>query len=259
MEEKVILKFPQKLWALINIPSEIIKWGPNGTSILIDLKSMEDYLQSSESLFKLKRISSFINQLEIHGFEKISSAEYRNDFFQENCLHLLPRIERRPANGKLDLCQRLIPKISLKYKARLSLRNELVFKTIEKCLRENVEIVEVSEEYFDNPDEIVPNYSQHEGFSGFFGDHLTNQQLKTFFSEEIKIETNLTPEKMDLDRVPVNLIQSNEFMLKIDESLNDEVEMMDVSENVVCNDDRSNEDFSNLFSQIRESIDVLNE
>lgn len=256
MEEKNILKFPKKLWALINTPSEIIKWGSSGISILIDLNSLEDYLKSSESLFKLKRISSFINQLEIYGFEKISSTEYRNVFFQENCLDLLSQIERRSFfNG--NLCQQLIPKNSLLYKARLSLQNELVFKTIGKCLRENAEIVEVPEEYFDNPTEIVPNYSQHEGIPGFFGNHVTNEQLKTFFSE-VKVETNLIPEKMDLDGVPVNLIQSNEFMLpyesiKIDESLNDE--MMDVSENVV----QSNEDFSNLFSQIRESIDVLNE
>lgn len=251
MEEKNILNFPKKLWALINTPSEIIKWGPNGTSILIDLKSLKDYLKSSESLFKLKRITSFINQLELHGFVKLSSTEYRNVFFLENCLELLSQIERRPATLNGNLCQRLIPKNSLMDKARLSLRNELVFKTIGKCLTENVEIVEVPEEYFDNPAEIVPNYSQHEGFSGFFGDHVTNEQLKTFFSDE-KVETDLIPEKMDLDSVPDN-------SFKIDESLNDEIEMMDVSANVECNDGQSNEDFNNLFSQIRESIDVLNE
>lgn len=266
MEEKNNLKFPKKLWTLINNPSEIIKWGPNGTSILFDLNSMEDYLKSSESIFKLKRISSFINQLEVHEFRNISSIdliqEYRNEFFFENCPELLPMIQRQKPT-RLDLCQKYIPETSLIEKARLSLRNELVFKTIKNTLRENVAIVEVPEEYFDNPTEIIPNFSQHEGFLGFFGNHVSKEQLKAFFSE-VKVEKDLIPESIQIDEnlndeMEVDSLgQSNEFLLPYESIKLDEIEQMEVSE-VVDQNDNSNGDFNNLFSQIRESIDVLNE
>lgn len=270
MEEKNNLKFPVKLWALTNTPCETITWSQNGTSILIDLKSIEDYLQSENSLFKIKTISSFNNQLQIHGFEQISSTdsmeEYRHEFFQENCSELLPQIVRKSAPHpliqqrneikRLDPCRRLIPINSLMYKARLNLRNELVFNTIGNILRQNIPIVEVPEEYFDNPDESIPNYSQHVGLHGFFGDHVTNEQLKSFFTESI-VEPVLVPELIDPEPI---LIQSNEFMLPCETiKIDDEIEAMDVSENFDCDENESSVAVSNLFTQIRESIDVLNE
>lgn len=259
MEEEKSLKFPAKLWALINTPSEVIKWNPNGTSILLDLEYLEHHLKSSNSLFKLKRIASFINQLELHGFEKLSTNEYRHGFFQENRSELLSQIVPRPS----DPCRRIVPTNSLMNKARLNLRNELVFRRIGKILKDYVPIVDVPEEYFDNPAEIVPNYLQHEGFPGFFGNHVTNDQLKKFFSETEIVEPTISSEP------PERLLeQSNEFLLpyetiQIDESSSDGIECMDVSESVECEDgprdDQSSDAFSNLFSQIRESINVLNE
>lgn len=68
-------QFPYVLWRIVNeCTSGAIRWAPNGNSILIDLNRFEkQYLASDSFYFKTKKILSFIRQLNIYGFTKISN------------------------------------------------------------------------------------------------------------------------------------------------------------------------------------------
>ncbi|KAG7208764.1 hypothetical protein KM043_014959 [Ampulex compressa] len=69
------LRFPQKLWRIVNeCQTGAIKWGLNGRTILLDYKRFqEEYLDAGRSVFKTKNITSFIRQLNLYGFRKVTS------------------------------------------------------------------------------------------------------------------------------------------------------------------------------------------
>ncbi|XP_076664988.1 heat shock transcription factor, X-linked member 4 [Andrena cerasifolii] len=69
------LRFPQKLWRIVSeCSSGAIQWSQNGTTILLDYKRFqEQYLDGGNSIFKTRNITSFIRQLNLYGFRKVTS------------------------------------------------------------------------------------------------------------------------------------------------------------------------------------------
>ncbi|XP_054010886.1 heat shock transcription factor, Y-linked-like [Hylaeus anthracinus] len=116
------LRFPQKLWRIVNeCKSGAIQWSLNGTTILLDYKKFQkQYLDASNSVFKTRNITSFIRQLNLYGFRKVTSHnrdpicnshnpnvhEFLHENFRSGRSDLLSRVYRKTA-GKLKHCQRI--------------------------------------------------------------------------------------------------------------------------------------------------------
>lgn len=71
--------FPFVLWRIINqCTSGAIGWSPNGSTILIDLELFEqEYLNVQNGFFKTNKILSFVRQLNIYGFTKVTVNDKR--------------------------------------------------------------------------------------------------------------------------------------------------------------------------------------
>ncbi|XP_063224719.1 heat shock factor protein 2-like [Bacillus rossius redtenbacheri] len=110
------MKFPQKLWEIINsCETNAIQWSDKGSTILIDYSNFQDqYLRSGSSIFKTRNINSFVRQLNMYGFRKVTSA-YRDpvwnlhnpnihEFYHKNfCAtrkHLLVDVVRKAKHSK---------------------------------------------------------------------------------------------------------------------------------------------------------------
>ncbi|XP_043589558.1 heat shock factor protein 5-like [Bombus pyrosoma] len=116
------LRFPQKLWRIVNeCKSGAIRWSLNGNTILLDYKKFqEQYLDAGNSIFKTKNITSFIRQLNLYGFRKVTSHnrdpicnshnpdvhEFLHENFRTGRPDLLSRVYRKTA-GKMRHCRRL--------------------------------------------------------------------------------------------------------------------------------------------------------
>ena len=74
--ETSLLNFPEKLWWIVNNSKhEEIHWNSEGTSIVIPntRKFVDEILNSpSSTLFKTKNFSSFVRQLNLYGFRKVT-------------------------------------------------------------------------------------------------------------------------------------------------------------------------------------------
>jgi hypothetical protein len=108
---KNLSKFPRKLWKIVNeCDTGAIQWNNGGRSILLDhVKFQEQYLYCKNSLFKIKKLASFIRQLNLYGFHKVRSHnknllcnlqnpnihEYLNDKFQRGRKDLLSSVSRK--------------------------------------------------------------------------------------------------------------------------------------------------------------------
>ncbi|XP_017891125.1 heat shock factor protein 5-like [Ceratina calcarata] len=122
------LRFPQKLWRIVNeCKSGAIRWSLHGNTILLDYKKFqEQYLHAGNSIFKTKNITSFIRQLNLYGFRKVTSHnrdpicnshnpdvhEFLHENFRTGRPDLLSRVYRKTsvaaaAAGKLKHCQRI--------------------------------------------------------------------------------------------------------------------------------------------------------
>ncbi|XP_037279775.2 uncharacterized protein LOC119172730 [Rhipicephalus microplus] len=106
------LRFPEKLWRIVNdCKSGAITWSVDGSAIAIDyMKFQVGYLENRRDIFKTKNITSFIRQLNLYGFRKISppcslDSEktglhfFRNRSFAKGRPDLLPEVNRK--SGKL--------------------------------------------------------------------------------------------------------------------------------------------------------------
>jgi hypothetical protein len=106
------MRFPFKLWNLVNnCDTNAIQWSSNGDSILINYKLFGEQYLNNSSYFKTQNIHSFIRQLNLYGFYKVSQRskknklfidsalyefhEFKNNFFKRNREELLPNVFRR--------------------------------------------------------------------------------------------------------------------------------------------------------------------
>ncbi|KAJ2953826.1 hypothetical protein O0L34_g1454 [Tuta absoluta] len=103
------MRFPQKLWYLLNMQTDAILWGGTGRTILLNYRILHNYLQCDHSIFKTTNIASFVRQLNLYGFRKVTSHlqdplcnssnpymhEYVHDYFQYGRPEWLNKISRK--------------------------------------------------------------------------------------------------------------------------------------------------------------------
>ncbi|XP_065365346.1 uncharacterized protein comr [Calliphora vicina] len=103
-QDIVNFPFPYKLWLVVNLEHcDFLRWNRDGTVVLLDLVDLEDYLNSTRSIFKIKNSSTFLQHLEEFKFERLNATpeaeedlllQYRNENFQRHRLDLLAKIRR---------------------------------------------------------------------------------------------------------------------------------------------------------------------
>ncbi|XP_053948262.1 uncharacterized protein LOC128856871 [Anastrepha ludens] len=96
--------FPYKLWLVVHMDfCDFLRWNRDGTVILLDLVALEDYLNSTRSIFKIKNRSTFLEHLEQFKFDRLNATpeaeedlllQYKNENFQRHRLDLLAKIRR---------------------------------------------------------------------------------------------------------------------------------------------------------------------
>lgn len=105
------LRFPNKLWRIVNdCRTGAITWSNDGKSIVIDYTKFQlDYLTNQLGIFKTCNINSFIRQLNLYGFRKVSPHDrttvrnqypgdihlFRNDSFLRDRPDLLQNVTRK--------------------------------------------------------------------------------------------------------------------------------------------------------------------
>nr|XP_012136063.1 PREDICTED: heat shock factor protein 2-like [Megachile rotundata] len=153
------LRFPQKLWRIVNeCKSGAIRWSLSGNTILLDYKKFqEQYLDAGNSIFKTKNITSFIRQLNLYGFRKVTSHnrdpicnshnpdvhEFLHENFRTGRPDLLSRVYRKTA-GKVKHCHRVNSKNTTEeflnkdsdHVSRLHMCRLALTKTLEQISRE---------------------------------------------------------------------------------------------------------------------------
>ncbi|XP_008547805.1 heat shock transcription factor, X-linked member 4-like [Microplitis demolitor] len=116
-------RFPQKLWKIINeCKTGSIRWSLSGTTILLDYKKFhEEYLSPPQSIFKTSNIASFIRQLNLYGFRKVTSHnrdpscnsrnpeihEFLHDNFNRDRADLLSKVCRKTCSKFNKRCDRV--------------------------------------------------------------------------------------------------------------------------------------------------------
>ena len=106
----ITLKFPTKLWRIINrCNTGAVSWNSSGTAVIIRKEPFEDEFLSVNGYFKTTNFTSFVRQLNIYGFRKLvtrqmwyerdSIFEYYHPCFQRGHPELLPNVVRKAKKG----------------------------------------------------------------------------------------------------------------------------------------------------------------
>uniref|UniRef100_A0A1B0BK21 HSF-type DNA-binding domain-containing protein n=1 Tax=Glossina palpalis gambiensis TaxID=67801 RepID=A0A1B0BK21_9MUSC len=96
--------FPYKLWIVIHLDfCDFVHWNRDGTVILLELVALEDYLNSTRSIFYIKNRSIFLTHLEEFQFQRLNTMpevgeilllQYKNENFKRHRLDLVPKVRR---------------------------------------------------------------------------------------------------------------------------------------------------------------------
>ncbi|XP_013168504.1 PREDICTED: heat shock transcription factor-like isoform X1 [Papilio xuthus] len=183
------MRFPHKLWYLLNMRTDAILWGGSGRTILLNYRILHSYLQCDNSIFKTTNISSFVRQLNLYGFRKVTSHlqdplcnssnpymhEYIHDFFQYGRPELLNKITRKALTLKRNSkpknifnCTEQSAFITPLQKARRALRialkkaaQELFMQSSPKQFNVTNEFEDVQDDFGDDDsisgDWLIPN------------------------------------------------------------------------------------------------------
>ncbi|KAJ8665416.1 hypothetical protein QAD02_007078 [Eretmocerus hayati] len=103
------LRFPQKLWQIVNeCKTGAITRGPGGYTVFVDeRKFTAEFLTCENPLFKTRIFTSFVRQLNLYGFRKVTtsrgrqhngtgpSCEFLHEHFRFGRLDLLSRVCRK--------------------------------------------------------------------------------------------------------------------------------------------------------------------
>uniref|UniRef100_A0A1A9UZQ1 HSF-type DNA-binding domain-containing protein n=1 Tax=Glossina austeni TaxID=7395 RepID=A0A1A9UZQ1_GLOAU len=96
--------FPYKLWLVVHLDfCDFLRWNGDGTVILLELGALQDYLNSTRSIFHIKNRSIFLTHLEEFQFERLNMMpgagevlllQYKNENFKRHRLDLVAKIRR---------------------------------------------------------------------------------------------------------------------------------------------------------------------
>ncbi|XP_018317786.1 heat shock factor protein [Mycetomoellerius zeteki] len=152
------MRFPQKLWRIVNeCETRAIQWGANGDTILLNYKRFQtEYLDTHRPIFKTSNITSFIRQLNLYGFRKITCHgrdpacnscnphvhEFLHDNFRADRIDLLSKVCRK-AGGKSRCSQHEAakneeesPRSETNRVSRLKLCQLALTETLEQIIQE---------------------------------------------------------------------------------------------------------------------------
>ncbi|EFN83280.1 Heat shock factor protein 5 [Harpegnathos saltator] len=108
------MRFPQKLWKIVNeCKTGAIRWGANGDTILLDYKRFQtEYLDAQRPIFKTTNITSFIRQLNLYGFRKVTYAHSRDPICNSHNPHVHEFLHDSFRTDRTDLLSKVCRKAS---------------------------------------------------------------------------------------------------------------------------------------------------
>ena len=206
-----VKKFPMKLWNLINSEKcKFLEWGRNGTTILIDVDLMENYMATDETVFRTKNVHSLMRQMNLYGFRKTTNKlkmefkidevhiqEFRNDDFIQDHPELLTNIVRRkpPMDCKLSQLKKaksVKPILQCKsqqlYKARQHLRQVLQSDRLMNLMNYKLALCEQNNYVLEFSDQIYEaaaesQWSNEESsIAGYYDDSSPTSTIEQFFN-----------------------------------------------------------------------------
>uniref|UniRef100_A0A1A9VI77 RING-type domain-containing protein n=1 Tax=Glossina austeni TaxID=7395 RepID=A0A1A9VI77_GLOAU len=97
--------FPYKLWLVIHLDfCDFLRWSRDGTVVLLDLVALQDYLNSTRSIFHIKNRSSFLDHLEEFQFERLNATpEPGEDLFKELIMNFFGDYLPTYENGSMEV------------------------------------------------------------------------------------------------------------------------------------------------------------
>ncbi|GIX74565.1 hypothetical protein CEXT_252831 [Caerostris extrusa] len=114
-------RFQYKLWNLVNSnKSSSVRWNKAGDAIIFNFTQFKkEFLDHSDDFCKSNKLASFVRQLNLYGFKKVSDLrrsrrrdchEFKNCFFVRAREDLLQNVKRNSISPKIreDIPQMLI-------------------------------------------------------------------------------------------------------------------------------------------------------
>ncbi|VVD01440.1 unnamed protein product [Leptidea sinapis] len=266
-------RFPQKLWYLLDLHTDAILWGGTGRTILLNYRVLHSYLQCEHSIFKTTNISSFVRQLNLYGFRKVTSHlqdplcnssnpymhEYIHDFFQFGRPELLNKITRKALTIKKN------------FKARTFYSNSEThyLSPLQKARRAlHIALKKASQEILNNP--LQQSKVECEDLDSEPNDDNSGVELLAEFNICNDMDQGIAKKKSDRD----NNNSLNCVLPSVSEDQTDEMNLVETSDetnyngewdqmfcDIIGNKSSSQDSVSNLkelYSQISHTIDLLN-